>query len=281
MTHKKGTSREPRPDVFRLKKRDGRCNRCLAQGLPLTWDHVPPKVCGNTRFVLVNRLFGDVLKTPPATSRSRNGTKYQTLCGPCNTFLGGFDEALGEFSSEIIAYASGTRDREAPFAPSIRPSAILRSVLGHLLAAKLDTDSVPIDSWIRDYLNGLPLDSRLKVYYWFFPYQLTVIARDFTFNDLSNFWNMDGLASVLKFLPLAFLVTDANVPLPFETLHQFSALAPSEAVAVPFNFEVSMTPYWPERPQRLHVVLGGAAFFDAMCSIDGHFPNTLDVQLLS
>jgi hypothetical protein len=188
-----------------------------------------------------------------------------------------YDAALGALSSNILSEerphtVSGIREVE------VRAGAVLRSVLGHILAAKLESDNVAVDEWIRAYLNGQQLDPRLKVYLWLYPYHLAVVARDFVFRNIGNWWIMDGLSSVLKFLPLAFLVTDASVELPFTQLHPFASLSPTGTAKINLEYNVIMQPFWPERPDRNHVVLGGAAFFDAICTIDGYFPRTLSVQ---
>ncbi len=163
------------------------------------------------------------------------------------------------------------------FQPEVQAGAVLRSVLGHLLAAKLDSDDVSTDKLIRDYLNGHALSNTLKVYYWLYPYRVTVVARDFSFQDVSNWIVVDG-ASVLKFFPLAFMVTNASVELPLQPLHGFAWMKATESTTLDMNLEFTMPQFWPERPNRMHVVTGGAAFSDAICSIDGHFPKKLSIQ---
>ena len=226
-------------------------------------------------MVEVNRLFGDVMITPQRAAKSRNGVKYATLCQQCNNNLSDFDAALAHFSQAVVRYLYTAANNRDIFEVMSRPGAMTRSILGHFLAGKLESDRVPTDGWIREYLNGGALDDRLKLYYWFYPYYFTILARDFVFQDLANWWKMDGLANVMKFFPLAFMLTDSSVSLPFQTLHDLANLAPDEEQPLSVNFELAMSPFWPERPDRNHVVLGGAAFMDAICSLDGHFGRRL------
>jgi hypothetical protein len=274
MSHRKGQPHKQTPQAFRLVKRDTCCTWCLAANLPLTWDHVPPRTCGNSSFVRVDRLFSDVLAVPQATAKSRNGIKYATLCGGCNTKLEKYDEALGEFCKGIIGGLATVEALDRNIAVAIRPGAVVRSVLGHMLAAKLDSDNVGYDQMIRAYLDGNPLNGTLGLYFWFFPYHLTVVARDFTFTNPMHLWSV-GLASVLKFFPLAFMMTMGSGDVPFDSPHQYAAYDVDEKMDISLNLELYMPPFWPERPHRMHAVTGGAAFFDAICSIDGKFARRL------
>jgi hypothetical protein len=271
MTRKKGEPRERRPDLFRLPKRDRRCNWCLSEDAKLTWAQVPPRACGSAQFTLINRIFGKAIKTPPPTTKARNGAAYATLCARCNERLGEFDDALVDFARATVDYVSRAASPRDSFQIEVRAGAVVRSVLGHLLAAKLESDNVPLDGWIRAYLDGASLDERLRLYFWFYPYNMIVVARDFVFRDLVSWRNMDDTASVLKFLPWAFLATGATTELPYETLHQFAATPAAETVVIEPNFEMSSPPFWPERPDRRHIITGDGAFYDAMCNIEGHF----------
>jgi hypothetical protein len=154
---------------------------------------------------------------------------------------------------------------------NIRPSAVLRSVLAYIAAAKRVTDDVTLDAAIRLYLQGGELDPEIRVYLWPYPYYEIVVARDFQFVDHVNGYSLDGTASVMKFFPLAFMATDAGTPLPFDRLDQYAALPITAEVAYDINLRMVMNASWPERPDRMQSVVGGAAFVDAISSIDGRF----------
>lgn len=212
--------------------------------------------------------------------RSRNGLKYATLCGGCNSKLGQYDGALAELVTITEAHLKGTDGLRTLFRPAVRPGAIVRSLLGHIMSAKLESDEVQLDCWIRDYLNGQPLNENVWIYFWLYPYPVTTVARDFVFHDGWNHGTSDGMSSVIKFFPWAFLVADEDLDLPLPTLNQFASLTPAKVISIAVNLEIYMPAFWPERPNRKHIVLGGRTFFDAVCSIDGHFPKRQSIQPL-
>ena len=146
-----------------------------------------------------------------------------------------------------------------------------------MLAAKLESDDVDSDKAIREYLDGTPLSGALGLYVWFFPYHLTVVARDFTFSNVGQVWR-PGFISVLKFFPLAFMMAAGSADVPFDSFHQYAACDVGEEIDFSLNLELYMPPFWPERPHRMHAVTGGAAFLDAICTIDGGFARRLSAQ---
>ena len=115
---------------------------------------------------------------------------------------------------------------------------MMRSVLGHLLAAKTETDEVMIDGLIRPCViePSMPIHDDIHILYWVYPYEETVILRDFYMPAVRGGFGDVGFFNLLKFYPLAFLVTHQ---LPsyegLSSLHQFNQLAPDEKRNVQIN----------------------------------------------
>ncbi len=61
------------------------------------------------------------------------------------------------------------------------PNAIMRSVLGHLLAAKTETDKVVVDELIRPCIldPSSPIHDDIHIFYWVYSDETTIILRDF------------------------------------------------------------------------------------------------------
>jgi hypothetical protein len=246
------------------------CNLCRAEAT-LSWDHVPPRACGNDVPVNVSRLFEPLYVIQRPSSRSYNGLRYETLCVPCNGGLSRFDHAFGELVRQIKVQLRKMNRASGVAAVQAKPAAVLRSVLSHILAAKRTTDNVSLDAAVRSYLDGGQLDSAIRLYFWPYPFYETVVARDFTFVDHVNGYSLNGIGSVMKFFPLAFMLTDASSQLSFDRLDQYAALSLDETADVSINFDMVMDPAWPERPDRMRSVAGGAAFAEAVSSLEGRF----------
>jgi hypothetical protein len=153
-----------------------------------------------------------------------------------------------------------------------RASAILRSVLGHIVAAKTQDDQVPLDGKIRSYLaDSEALDPSIKVYCWLYPFLPIVVARDFTFVVVrQNAEGSPGIVSVLKFFPLAFCVVDGRGGLNPEgltTLHEFATRDTNDLIDLTVWRDPLLPPGWPERSQGDHVVLGGRTYIDSVTTL--------------
>jgi hypothetical protein len=264
-----------------FKKGDSVCNLCLGRH-NLTDDHIPPQCCGNDKAIVARRIYAEELVARQVDARSNNGLKWRTLCRPCNgDIVGRWDPALGEFTKQLEAIVSPTLVLPQVVSFSIRGGAVLRSVLGHVLAAKTKSDAVPADSKIREFLRGLgPLHPNVEVYCWLYPYRPIVVARDFTWVELEGGGSASpGLATVIKFFPLAFLIVDANgkgsVDSRFMTaLHSYATLDEKSVIDVSVCRSPIIAPGWPERTMGNHVVLGGQTYIDAVTTVT---PDVLPV----
>lgn len=257
-----------------FKKGDNFCNICEQKGT-LTDDHIPPRCCGNSKAIVARRIYAEQLVARQVDAKSADGLKWRTLCRTCNgDRLGRWDPALGDLASKVMAFISGGPNDPATFQIEFRGGAVLRSILGHTLAAKQQIDAVPIDKKLRDYLMGrAPLDPNIGVYWWLYPFLPTVVARDFTWVEVEGVGGKSpGLATVIKFLPLAFLIVDENASANFDStklwpLGPYVALDDDAVVTQAINRMGLVNPGWPERPMGNHLVLGGKTYTDAVTTV--------------
>jgi len=83
-----------------------------------------------------------------------------------------------------------------------------------------------------------------------------------------------GIATVIKFFPLAILILDSNDKDSFETrymteLHAFGSRSDDEIVVVEMWREPILHASWPERPMGNHLVLGGRTYTDSVATGSG------------
>ena len=125
---------------LKLKRdKNGTCNICHGQG-PLSWDHVPPKGGIQCTSVQIRSIFsvltGETRDFKP--TYSQNGLKYRTICKPCNETIGHkYDSALNEFSLSVGKYLGTSLTLPPTIQHPTKPAALIRSVLAHILAAKI------------------------------------------------------------------------------------------------------------------------------------------------
>ena len=221
------------------------------------------------------RLLAEQLAATQVPAHSHNGLHFKTICRDCNGLIGAWDAALGQLATEAEILVSQRLPFPRTVDLSLRPGAILRSILGHFVAAKLQDDQVPTDQRIREYLLGnSPLYENIKVYCWLYPSVATVVSRDFTFvQTIGAGVPSPGLISVIKFFPLAFCMVDGRGHLEVAdsiNFAQFSSIGPDEQcnIAVTKNHLVHLG--MPELPRQDHIVLGGRTYSDSVTTV---YPN--------
>lgn len=243
-------------------KADGRCRLCGTQGR-LSWDHVPPQGAIEIEPVDIDRLAGAFVGSLGATkpTLSQNGLKFRTLCGRCNSELGTHcDPALQDFALSVGRCLTTTLVLPNSLHFRLRPTAIVRALLGHLAAANTSEDQGGFDAIAHELLYDLDaaVDPRISVSCWVHPFQHTVALREVVmpirrgrFNDFSRF-------AILKFFPLGFLVSDS--PIPYEdtvSLTQWRSLSAAETAEVPVHLKRVHGPFWPEAPAPDNFVFMG------------------------
>ncbi|MCY7337238.1 MAG: hypothetical protein LH613_13665 [Chamaesiphon sp.] len=191
-------------------KKDNICNICEKEK-KLSVDHVPPQCCPPTKNRFISNLLYQMIGDKSFRPRSiQNGVTFKTICADCNNFLGRkYDKQLGELSRKIESFVESNLVLPDSFEVECQPNAVLRSILGHLLAAKTETDEVIIDKLIRPSVidPSIPIHEDIHVFYWVYPYEETSIMRDFWMPSVRGSFQGGGLFNLIKFYPMAFLVT--------------------------------------------------------------------------
>lgn len=249
-------------------RRNGPCNICGVQG-QLTWDHVPPKGGVQLQAVEIDRvaaLFVSSLGTKKPEI-SQNGLKFRTLCKTCNNRLGArFDHALNELAWTVGRFLRTPVSLPPVLQVETQPNAVVRSILGHLVAARLSSDPGLFDPQVSELIldDSKPIPREINVFYWIYPYAQQIVLRDGLMPtirgrsaDLQRF-------GVLKYFPLAFLVTDASA---YEGLDQLSAwrYEPSSfRTQIAIDLQGAQDPYWPEAPAPDNWLFGGEELMESV-----------------
>ena len=218
----------------------GRCVICDRLG-SLTRDHVPPKgVSPPSPFVL--RRLTDVMAADrvldEAPRRGFRAPDFPSLCRSCNgARLGAeFDPALIAFASESAAWVRAALDLGMRFpagmVTNLKVGRVVRSVIGHLLAAEERTDptAVPARGALQDAMCACFLDENanwptgLRVYCWPYSGADVVIARGIGLGRILGRTYGPIVGDVLKFFPLAFWVTQQSTAPTGYTLVDLAAL---------------------------------------------------------
>ncbi len=195
-----------------------KCELCGKSFDKLTYDHVPPKVCGNDadlRGVKQQALIKDYKsgKERPYGELYQGGLKFKTLCSSCNNRLGeNLDIELGEFCHQIRA-ALITGNNKIKISCDI--SKVVKDVFAHIIAATAKprtTDTTLITS-MKDYYWNNSI-ANIHLYFAVYPYlEKIFIAQDvFPVQDLNKHYRikLDGnhIYCCLYFYPVAFIATD-------------------------------------------------------------------------
>lgn len=237
--------------VEKFRKKDAFCNICSKETLKLSEDHVPPRTCPPAKNRVISKLIYQMTGDRSFRPRiSQSGVSYTTICSDCNNKLGSrYDDALGEFSRKIESFVESCIALPDSFEVECYPNAIMRSILGHLLAAKTETDEVVIDNLIRPFIFDplLPIHDDIYIFYWVYPYETTIILRDFAMPAIRGRLNTAGFFNMIKFYPIAFLIThklDSYEGLP--SLHKFNNLSPNDKACLKINLRPVQQSTWPE-----------------------------------
>lgn len=248
-------------------KADRICNICRKEST-LSEDHVPPKGVLLNKAVWMDN-FGKQFKEDDGKPRirfSQSGIRFKTICRSCNNKLHNYDRRLAEFSRKI--HDEILKNKDNPNFNEVEvdcyPNAVMRSILGHLLSVKVETDNVVIDKNIRPFVldDSKSIHEKIYVYYWFYPYANVRIARDFV-RFFSN--KQCGFNSVIKFPPVGYLITDLPNIRGLESLNEFKNKKTDYKTKIkmmlrPFNREG-----WPEEVGDDNpFIAGGKSFCNSL-----------------
>lgn len=236
--------------IEKFNKKDSICNICQLEK-ELSKDHIPPKACPSVKNIVISKLTYQMTGDRSFHPRhSQNGVDYKTICNGCNNILGSkYDWTLGEFSQQIESFVQSQLLLPDSFEVECYPNAIMRSILGHLLAAKTEKDEVIIDNLIRPCILNptLPIPDDIFISYWVYPYEKTILLRDFAMPAVRGDLQTYGFFNMIKFYPIAFLIAHKLTyyeKLP--NLHEFNSLPSTAKAKVPINLRLSKRASWPE-----------------------------------
>lgn len=245
------------------REKYGPCNLCR-QDADLTWDHVPPQ--GGVELSAVEmRTILETLSGDPDKDRFRitqNGVKYRTLCKACNEWLGQqFDPVLNKLANDVTLLVRSPLHLPPVLEVETKPHRLIRAILGHFVAAKSGLDDVVFDQQVRDFIfdQSAPLPDEINIFYWVYPYPLQVVIRDVGMpskrGDFSDFM----FCQILKYFPVAYLVSTAAEYEGLSKLTQHRSAAPDEVVKLQIGLRDVPHQHWPEAPERGNILFGGQA----------------------
>lgn len=252
------------------KSRDnpGICNLCRLEK-KLSWDHVPPKGAISLSPVEM-RSIAQIMTMSKANQKPRfcqDGVKFRTICEDCNGMLGReFDLTLKEFSIAVSRYLKSSLRLPEKASFKTKPNRLARAILGHLVAAKVDVEPSLFDDKVHDLFastsHSLPTD--INIYYWAYPYDTTIVMRDFALADFGEEQKNIPFCQMLKYFPVAYLVSTTST---FEGLPKLNPLLSEgldEEIEVPIDFNHAKHHSWPERPEGMRVLFGGEAMMNSV-----------------
>jgi hypothetical protein len=232
---------------------DGVCNICQCRKR-LTFDHVPPAGCDNREDVEVNSLRS-VMRGVTGENKPtiiQNGLKYRTICKQCNELLGSrYDPALIGLTKFVRAALASPLILPKQINVRTRPAAILRSIIGHLVAAKVETDSCQFDNEVRSCIldETAPVPEKYQLYYWIYPHEKTIVMRDSLLIDTTMPSGKEHIFfQLLKFFPFGFWVLDRSDITSPARFGDFNAVSPSEHGDILIDFSAVREADFPERP---------------------------------
>lgn len=241
---------------------EGPCKICTRTSM-LTWDHVPPKGGITLEPVEIEQVFQAL--TGDGDGRrfriSQNGLKFRTICKPCNEILGSrYDHVLNEFAIGVGRFLKSNLQFPPVINYRTKPMSLIRSILGHMLAAKVDLDNASMDRDIRSFVfdENMSTPDNIHIFYWIYPYNQSVIVRDIgmpSIHGLPRSGEDFGIFNILKYFPIAYLVTDLPEYEGLEELTKFRDLKSFQEAAIAIRLNSVRSPSWPENTEDDNIIL--------------------------
>jgi hypothetical protein len=246
---------------FKRKDKDSLCNICRTTKT-LTWDHVPPKGGISLTTVEQESIFQKLTLSEDNKQKSisQNGVKYRTICKDCNDKLGrAYDVELNNFAIKVKNIIESDNQFPNIINCKIKPKKIIKSIFGHLLSAKVEIENTTIDESLRHYYfdkeNNPKMD--LKIFYWLYPYQNFIVLRDVLMPAVRGNFKNFGFFSILKYYPIAYLVTELNEYQNLDELTKYKNLDTDQEVNLKINTTNLHEAFWPEVVDDGNMILGG------------------------
>lgn len=252
------------------REKVGLCNIC-SQMKDLTWDHVPPKGGIEISTMKMESLFDVFTGTDEAKNcESQNGLKFRTICKECNEFLGQkYDPVVNEFALSVGRYLKSRFKFPEIIHHKTKPLRLIKGILGHLIAAKVEYDDVVLDTQVRAFIldeNSLVPDN-IHIFYWVYPYDRTVILRDFAMPSVRGKFEKFGVFHTLKYFPIAYLVSDNKKYEGLSELTKYKNVHVDDEIEVQIDLKRVEHHYWPEIVDSGNILLGGESARNALTAV--------------
>lgn len=245
------------------------CNLC--RGVKnLTWDHVPPK--GGIQLTpvemetILSVMTGDKGATKP--TESQNGVKYRTICKECNDYLGlNFDPTLNEFARSVATYLKTTIQLPKTVHHKTKPKRLIKAILGHLVAAKVNVEDTQFDRLAREYVldTSTELPNEINIFYWPYPYTCSITIRDFGMFVPRGTLQEPAIFQTMKYFPIAYLVCSKPSYAGLNSLSIYRDCGLDDQVEIPIALDRVEHAHWPEAPEgTTNVLFGGQSAMDAI-----------------
>jgi hypothetical protein len=260
---------------YAKSKRDKKsiCNLCRVEK-ELSWDHVPPKGGIELTTIQMETIFS--LLTGNKENRkfpeSQNGMKYRTICSDCNSYLGTeFDPTINDFALSVGRYLQSTIELPDTINHKVMPQRLMKAILGHLIAAKVEIENTLFDQQAREYVLDIaaPLPKDINIFYWLYPHDCSITMRDFVMFTPRGTFQEPAIFQTLKYFPIAYLCNDKSEYAGLDNLSWYRNAGIDDEIEIPINLRRTEHPYWPEAPsdEENNIVAGGASAFNSVHAI--------------
>ena len=246
------------------------CNLCRREQT-LTWDHVPPKGGIEISSVEMQTVFAAMTggQASPKLRESQNGVKYRTICKACNEYLGvEYDPSLNDFAVSVGRYVRTALELPSTISHRVKPQRVMKALLGHLVAAKVEVEDTYFDKLAREYVlgPGRPMPETLNIFYWIYPYQCSVTIRDFGMFTPRGTFNEPAIFQTLKYFPIAYLCSEKCDYAGLPSFSRYRCAGLDDEIEVPIDLRRVEDPFWPEAPSDTdnNVFFGGQSASNAV-----------------
>jgi len=257
------------------REKVSQCNICK-KIKSLSWDHVPPKGGIYLSSIEQETVFQHM--TMPKDNRkysiSQNGVKYRTICKECNEIIGRkYDPVLNDFAYNVGKFLKTKLTLPSIIYYKTKPNLLIRAILAHLLAAKVDIDKVTTDEQIRNFIfdENSTIPDDINIFYWVHPYINIVIIRDIAMLAVrGKFGGKAGVFSILKYFPIAYLVCNLKEYEGLKELTFYRNSKPQDMINISINLKDIRGPEWPEIVDDGNMMAGGQSIQSSVSAIPKH-----------